>query len=163
LTTLCLCRVATCGPSTSVQKHAFLAAPTAYRLPPGGDPCAGASSRISNGTQALGCSYCDARVNPRVGLTLGPGRSLMHGVAPHRCDQVAGPLLGGDAGGRSPGVLSSRLGILDAVLKSDYSQIQLLQSHSFVRGAPLPHHAPMMATMSRVAGSMTSISSPTMT
>jgi len=66
----------------------------------------------------------------------------MHGVAPHRCDQVAGPLLGGDAGGRSPGVLSSRLGILDAVLKSNYSQIQLLQSHSFVRGAPLPHHAP---------------------
>ena len=54
----------------------------------------------------------------------------MHGVAPHRCDQVAGPLLGGDAGGRSPGVLSSRLGILDAVLKSNYSQIQLLQSHS---------------------------------
>ena len=75
-------------------------------------------------------------------LTLGPGRSLIHGVAPHRCDQVAGPLLGGDAGGRSPGVLSSRLGILDAVLKSNYSQIQLLQSHSFVRGAPLPHHAP---------------------
>jgi len=127
-----------------------------------GDPCAGTSSRILNGTQSLRYSYCGARVNPRVGLTLGPGRSLMHGVAPHRCDQVAGPLLGGDAGGRSPGVLSSRLGILDAVLKSDYSQIQLLQSHSFVRGAPLPHHAPMMATMSRVAGSMTSISSPTM-
>src|SRR3974390_3079 len=118
----CLCRVATFGPSTSVQKHAVLTAPTACCLSPGGDSFAGASSRISNGTQALGCSYCDARRNPRVGLALGPGRSLMHGVAPHRCDQVAGPLLGGDAGGRSPGVLSSRLGILDAVLQSNYSQ-----------------------------------------
>src|SRR3974377_650621 len=86
----------------------------------------------------------------------------MHGVAPHRCDQVAGPLLGGDAGGRPPRVLRSRLGILDAVLKSNYSQVQLLQSRSFVRGAPLPHHAPMMATMSRVAGSMTRISSAPM-
>ena len=29
----------------------------------------------------------------------------MHGVAPRMCDQVAGPLLGGGAGGRSPGFL----------------------------------------------------------
>jgi hypothetical protein len=30
----------------------------------------------------------------------------MHGVAPHMCDQVARSLLGGGAGGRSPGLLS---------------------------------------------------------
>lgn len=41
----------------------------------------------------------------RVGLTLGSGRAFMHGVAPHGCGQVAGPLLGGGAGGRSPGFL----------------------------------------------------------
>jgi hypothetical protein len=34
-------------------------------------------------------------------------RSLMHGVAPHMCGQVARPLLGGGAGGRSPGVLAA--------------------------------------------------------
>jgi hypothetical protein len=39
----------------------------------------------------------------RVGLTLGPGRSLMHGVAPQMCGRVASPLLGRGAGGRSPG------------------------------------------------------------
>ena len=31
----------------------------------------------------------------------------MHGVAPHRCGQVARPLLGGGTGGRSPGLLYS--------------------------------------------------------
>src|SRR5260370_37926692 len=41
----------------------------------------------------------------RVGLTLGPGRSLMHGVAPQMCGRVASPLLGRGAGGRSPGYL----------------------------------------------------------
>ena len=41
----------------------------------------------------------------RVGLTLGLGRSLMHGVAPHMCGRVASPLLGRGAGGRSPGYL----------------------------------------------------------
>ena len=39
------------------------------------------------------------RSNPRT------GRTLMHGVAPHRCGQVARPLLGGGTGGRSPGLL----------------------------------------------------------
>jgi hypothetical protein len=39
----------------------------------------------------------------RVGLTLGLGRSLMHGVAPQMCGQVVSPLLGLGAGGRSPG------------------------------------------------------------
>ena len=34
----------------------------------------------------------------------------MHGVAPHRCGQVARPLLGGGTGGRSPGLLYSRVG-----------------------------------------------------
>ena len=41
----------------------------------------------------------------RVGLTLGPGRSLMHGVAPQMCGRVANPLLDLGAGGRSPGYL----------------------------------------------------------
>ena len=41
----------------------------------------------------------------RVGLTLGPGRSLMHGVAPQMCGRVASPALGLGAGGRSPGYL----------------------------------------------------------
>jgi hypothetical protein len=40
-----------------------------------------------------------------IGLTLGPGRSLMHGVAPQMCGRVASPLLGRGAGGRSPGYL----------------------------------------------------------
>src|SRR6516165_5531029 len=35
----------------------------------------------------------------RVGLTLGPGRSLMHGVAPQMCGRVANPLLDLGAGG----------------------------------------------------------------
>src|SRR5262245_1724869 len=39
------------------------------------------------------------------GLTLGLGRSLMHGVAPQMCGRVASPLLGRGAGGRSPGFL----------------------------------------------------------
>lgn len=40
-----------------------------------------------------------------LGLTLGRRRLLMHGVAPRRCGQGARPLLGGGAGGRSPGLL----------------------------------------------------------
>jgi hypothetical protein len=40
-----------------------------------------------------------------VGLTLGLGRSLMHGVAAQMCGRVASPLLGRGAGGRSPGYL----------------------------------------------------------
>ena len=42
-------------------------------------------------------------IKRRVGLTLGLGRSLMHGVAPQMCGRVASPLLGLGAGGRSPG------------------------------------------------------------
>ena len=38
---------------------------------------------------------------------LGTRTSLMHGVAPQMCDQVTRPLLGGEAGGRSPGFLLS--------------------------------------------------------
>jgi hypothetical protein len=34
---------------------------------------------------------------------LGQGLALMQGVAPQTCDQVTCPLLGGEAGGRSPG------------------------------------------------------------
>ena len=49
--------------------------------------------------------YLRAHVNRQVSLTLGRGRSLMHGVAPRMCGQVARPLLGGGAGGRSPGLL----------------------------------------------------------
>src|SRR5215475_9591995 len=48
-------------------------------------------------------------IKRRVGLTLGLGRSLMHGVAPHMCGRVASPLLGRGAGGRSPATLC-RLG-----------------------------------------------------
>src|SRR5262249_56979322 len=44
-------------------------------------------------------------IKRRVGLTLGLGRSLMHGVAPQMCGRVANPLLGRGAGGRSPGYL----------------------------------------------------------
>jgi hypothetical protein len=44
-------------------------------------------------------------IKRRVGLTLGLGRSLMHGVAPQMCGRVASPLLGRGAGGRSPGYL----------------------------------------------------------
>ena len=44
-------------------------------------------------------------IKRRVGLTLGIGRSLMHGVAPQMCGRVASPLLGRGAGGRSPGYL----------------------------------------------------------
>ena len=46
-------------------------------------------------------------IKRRVGLTLGLGRSLMHGVAPQMCGRVASPLLGRGAGGRSPGYLMS--------------------------------------------------------
>ena len=53
------------------------------------------------------CYACRAQLDRRVSLTLGRGRSLMHGVAPHKCGQVARPLLGGGAGGRSPGVLAA--------------------------------------------------------
>src|SRR6266498_2999810 len=44
-------------------------------------------------------------IKRRVGLTLGHGQSLMHGVAPQMCGRVASPLLGRGAGGRSPGFL----------------------------------------------------------
>src|SRR6516165_6389813 len=44
-------------------------------------------------------------IERRVGLTLGLGRSLMHGVAPQMCGRVASPLLGLGAGGCSPGYL----------------------------------------------------------
>src|SRR5215472_5904039 len=44
------------------------------------------------------------------GLTLGLGRSLMHGVAPQMCGRVASPLLGRGAGGRSPGYLAASVG-----------------------------------------------------
>src|SRR6516165_3948147 len=44
-------------------------------------------------------------IKRRVGLTLGLGRSLMHGVAPQMCGREASPLLGRGAGGRSPGYL----------------------------------------------------------
>src|SRR5262245_66557012 len=39
----------------------------------------------------------------RVGLALGPGRFLMHGVASQMCGPVASPLLDLAAGGRSTG------------------------------------------------------------
>lgn len=41
---------------------------------------------------------------------LGHGRTLMQGVAPQTCDQVTCPLLGGEAGGRSPGFVSVMVG-----------------------------------------------------
>jgi hypothetical protein len=44
-------------------------------------------------------------IKRRVGLTLGLGRALMHGIAPQMCGRVASPLLGLGAGGRSPGYL----------------------------------------------------------
>jgi hypothetical protein len=52
----------------------------------------------------------------RVCLTFGRSRTLMHGVAPQICGQVARPLLGGGTGGRSPGFLlmrSGEQGVLD--------------------------------------------------
>jgi hypothetical protein len=55
---------------------------------------------------------CVARLNPRAGL--GRCQSLMHGSLPHMCGQVARPLLGGGAGGRSPG-LSRRDGRISSL------------------------------------------------
>src|SRR6516164_6860402 len=56
-------------------------------------------------------------IKRRVGLTLGLGRSLMHGVAPQMCGRVASPLLGRGAGGRSPGYLMPpRLATWDQML-----------------------------------------------
>ncbi len=48
----------------------------------------------------------------------------MHGVAPHVCGQVAGPLLGGGAGGRSPGFLFFGDGVL-ATARSQFIQFQI--------------------------------------
>lgn len=55
--------------------------------------------------------------NRRVGLTLRRGRTLMHGVAPQLCGQVARLLLGGGVGGRSPDFLSSSCGTHRCTLK----------------------------------------------
>jgi hypothetical protein len=54
-------------------------------------------------------------ITRRVGLTLGLGRSLMHGVAPQMCGRVASPLLGQGAGGRSPASYAASIGGPNAV------------------------------------------------
>jgi hypothetical protein len=78
--------------------HPALTHNAVNRLP----ACAGRGKRLRRVLDDDGRGDRKKLIKRRVGLTLGLGRSLMHGVAPQMCGRVASPLLGRGAGGSLP-------------------------------------------------------------